>query len=187
MDGDHPFACRVEWNLVFTGIFFLEFTQNDAGFRCCHDDRSFCGVSDEMVTIAASITDRFEVGIVVEHAYPQGCGECRVFTYVNFVPLVEKITRRRITSTGDFKILIINPDAGDGHFVLRESAGLIGANHCCRTERLNRGEFADERVAPHHFAHTHRQADGHYGWQTFRYGGDGQADRDHKSIHQGFY
>ncbi len=81
--------------------------------------------------------------------------------------------------------LSIHPHAGDGHLVLGEGAGLIGADDGGRTEGLDRRQAADEGMAVDHLAHAQGQADGDHGRQAFGHGGDGQADGDHEHTPSG--
>ena len=78
----------------------------------------------------------------------------------------------------------MHPQAHGRHLVLRQRAGLVGADRRGGTQRLDRGEFADQRVALDHLAHAEGQADRDDGGQTFRHGGDGQADGDQKRLDQ---
>jgi len=46
------------------------------------------------------------------------------------------------------------PDAGNGHGVLGEGAGFIGADDGGGAECFDRGELADEGVFAHHLLHA---------------------------------
>jgi hypothetical protein len=76
---------------------------------------------------------------------------------------------RRQTPTGDV-------DDGDGHHVLGERAGLVGADDRDRPQGLDRRQLADQRVASQHPLRADRQGERHHGGQALRDHGDRHAD-----------
>ncbi len=90
-----------------------------------------------------------------------------------------------VARAGDFSNFAIHPQTGDSHHILGQGAGLVRADDRGRTERLDGGQAADQRIAVDHLAHAQRQTDRYHGCQAFRHGSDGQADRDHETIQKG--
>ena len=66
------------------------------------------------------------------------------------------------------------------HAVSRQRAGLVGADHGGRAERLDRGQMPDQGVAFCHALRRHRQRQCHRGQQAFGNIGDDDADRENK-------
>ena len=68
------------------------------------------------------------------------------------------------------------------HLVAGERAGLVGADHRDRAERLDRRQPADDRVAARHRLHADRQRDRQHRGQTLRDRGDRKADDGHEQL-----
>ena len=73
----------------------------------------------------------------------------------------------------------------DGHLVLGEGTGLVGADGLCAAKGLDGGKLADDCLALGHLGHAERQHDGHDGDQALGDGSNGERDGDHKGIEQG--
>ena len=72
----------------------------------------------------------------------------------------------------------------DGHLVLGEGTGLVGADGLCAAKGLDGGKLTDNRLALGHFGHAERKHDSHDGNQALGDGGDGKRDSDHKGVEQ---
>ena len=72
----------------------------------------------------------------------------------------------------------------DGHLVLGEGTGLVGADGLRAAKGLDGRELADNRLTLGHLGHAERQHDGHDGNQALGDGGDGKRDSDHKGVEQ---
>lgn len=70
----------------------------------------------------------------------------------------------------------------DGHFVLRQRAGLIRTDHLCAAERLHRRQAADDGVAAAHVRHTDREHHRHNRGQPLRNRRDGERHGDHERL-----
>ena len=73
----------------------------------------------------------------------------------------------------------------DGHLVLGEGTGLVGADGLRAAKGLDGRELADDCLTLGHLGHAKRQHDGHDGNQALGDGGDGKRDSDHKGVEQG--
>ena len=74
----------------------------------------------------------------------------------------------------------------DGHFVLRESSGLVGTDNLRAAEGFDGGEPFDYGLFLRHFGHPHGKDDGDDGRKSFGNGGDGERDRDDKAVEDDF-
>jgi hypothetical protein len=71
------------------------------------------------------------------------------------------------------------------HFVARERAGLVGADHRSRAERLDRGQAADDRVARRHAAHPERERNRDHRGQALRHHADRKRYHPEQRLHPG--
>jgi hypothetical protein len=78
-----------------------------------------------------------------------------------------------------------DPEGLDGHFVARESAGLVRRHHRGAAEGPDRGQVTDDRAPPRHPLHADRQCDRDHGGQSFGDGGNRQADPRQRRIGRG--
>ena len=74
----------------------------------------------------------------------------------------------------------------DGHFVLRQGSGLVGADYLGTSESLDRGQAADYRVLLRHFRHAHRKDYRDDGDKSLRYRRNRKADGKHEGIEHAF-
>ena len=70
----------------------------------------------------------------------------------------------------------------NGHFVLREGTGLIGADDLCTSERFNRRQLAYDRVAARHIGNAYRKHDGNDRGKSLGYRRNGKADSHHEGV-----
>ena len=74
------------------------------------------------------------------------------------------------------------PDVGDAHAVLGQRAGLVGADHVGRAERLDRAQALDDRAAPHELAHPDRERERDDRQQSLGHVADEQADGEDDRV-----
>ena len=72
----------------------------------------------------------------------------------------------------------------DGHLVLGESAGLVGADDLGAAESLDGGHLANDGLTLGHLGDTHGQDDGDDSDQALGDGGDCQGHGDHEGVEQ---
>ena len=77
------------------------------------------------------------------------------------------------------------PDRADGHLVLGQGAGLVGADHGRAAQRLHRRQPPDHRAPPGHPPDADRQRDGHGGREPLRDRPDRQRDRRAEHLRPG--
>ena len=75
-----------------------------------------------------------------------------------------------------------SPDRGDAHPVLGQRAGLVGADHVRRAERLDGAQALDHRAAAHQLANADRERERDHRQQALRHVAHEQADREHHRI-----
>jgi len=80
---------------------------------------------------------------------------------------------------------VVGHDADDGHLVGGKCAGFVRADDVGAAQGLHGGQAADQDMAADHALHTKRQGNRDDGRQTFRHGGNGQADGGHEQLDQG--
>ena len=76
-------------------------------------------------------------------------------------------------------------DGFNRHLVHGQGAGFIRADHGHRAERFNRRQLADNRPFTRHRLHAQRKDDGDDCRQTFRYGGNRQANQREQELAHG--
>ena len=75
------------------------------------------------------------------------------------------------------------PQPGHGHLRLGERAGLVGADHRRRAERLHRQQLLDQRVPPGHPPHTDRQRHRQRRRESLGNQGDHHPEREDERRH----
>ena len=70
----------------------------------------------------------------------------------NLLTIEHKHALRCVAAPCDLVGTPVDPDTRRRHLILRQRAGLIGANNGCCTQRFNGGQAADQRVAPLRYA-----------------------------------
>ena len=68
------------------------------------------------------------------------------------------------------------------HFVFRQRAGFVRADHARAAERLHRGHPPDDAFLGRHPPHAHRQHDRDHGGKALRDGRHREADREKKHV-----
>ena len=100
------------------------------------------------------------------------------------LPLPAELAAGFVAGAGDFQILPAHENPPHGHFVFRQRAGLVGADHGGAAERFHRGKPAHQRVAFDHPLHAQRQGDRDHRRQGFRHHGHGQRDPEDDHLQQ---
>ncbi len=88
--------------------------------------------------------------------------------------LVER--RGGVGRAGQFQVVTGHVDDRHGHAVLGQCARLVGADDRHRTQRLDRRQLADERVAAQHALRAEGQRHGDDRRQPFGHDGHGHAN-----------
>ncbi len=86
-----------------------------------------------------------------------------------------EIPGRPVAGAGDLVLAVEGPQALHEHAALRESARLVGADDRDGTERLDRGQPANERVVADHALRPEGEPDRHHGRQRLGDGRHGEA------------
>ena len=81
-----------------------------------------------------------------------------------------------------FNDLIVEPHVGDGHAVLSQRSGFVGANGRRGSERFDGFQILDQTVLASHAFGSERQTDGDGGEQTFGYVGHDDADQEDDRV-----
>ena len=79
-------------------------------------------------------------------------------------------------------VLVLGEVADDRHLVLRERAGLVGADDLRAAKRLDCRELADDRIVLAHLRDADREHDRDDGGKALRNGSNGKRDSDHEGI-----
>ena len=69
-----------------------------------------------------------------------------------------------------------------GHLVLRQGAGLVGADDLGAAQGLHSGQPADDRIALAHIGHANAQYHSNHSGQALRDGGNRQGNRHHEGF-----
>jgi len=80
------------------------------------------------------------------------------------------------------KLLALRPQRPHAHPPLGQRAGLVGADHVGRAERLDRGQPLDQRPPPRHPSHADGQRQGDRRQEALGHVGDQQADREGRRV-----
>ncbi len=103
---------------------------------------------------------------------------------VRLTVLSVKRARRLVADPGDLDHPIGGADRADRHLVAGERAGLVGADHRHRSQRLHRRQSPDDGVAPRHPLDADGERDRHHRRQAFGDRGDDEADHRHEGVGQ---
>ncbi len=125
-----------------------------------------------------------QLGVVAEDADGQGPAEVGVGPGIDRPGRRPELADRVVAGARDLIGGPGGPDGPDGHLVLGQRAGLVRADDRGAAERLDRGQLADEDVAPDHALDAQGQGDGHDRRQALGDGGHGQADRGQKHVEE---
>ncbi len=175
VDGDHAFAVGVKRDFLQARESFVELARARAGLVGGHQDGAFGGVTHHAVGgFAFAFAGRLELGVVIQRPDPERGARRRISLEVHFLIVQQEVPHRVVAAAGNRERFTISPQAGNGHLILGQGAGLIRANHSNRTEGLNGGKLADKRVTADHFAHAACQTDGNNRGQAFRHRRDGK-------------
>ena len=107
----------------------------------------------------------------------------RIGGRVDFLSPLFEGPLRRVAAPFNFDVLAAGQmNSRGGHFVARQRAGFVGANHTGRSQGLHGRKSAHNRPAPRHSLHSHSQCDGHGYRQSLRNHRHHLADRDHQDV-----
>ena len=87
-----------------------------------------------------------------------------------------------VAAAADLDELAGGGDRAHRHFVTRQGAGLVGADHGGGAERLDRRKLTHDGVGGCHPPHSQAQSDGHDRRQRFRNGGDRQGNGEQEQA-----
>ena len=174
----HELVLRVERNGVVSGpgpAFEFEIeTGLGSGRKQCPFHR---------VTFDHPLAIRFvQAGITAEEGGAAYFGEQRVFAGICIASVQRKAAAWRIPGAADRKEPPGGRDRGDGHFIARQRACLVGTDDRDRSQCLDGREPADDRVSACHALHADRQGNGQNGREAFRDGRDRQSDHRHEDF-----
>ncbi|MNC10057.1 hypothetical protein D3C75_576920 [compost metagenome] len=133
------------------------------------------GVAGVVARLAAQL-DQGDFHRVAEHAQPRAFRD-----FAQAVAVAGDVEQRAAALEAVARQRQVERFAGDeqlahGHVVEGQGAGLVGADHRGRAERLDRRQVADQRVLPGHALGGHGQRQGHAGQQALGDVGDDDAD-----------
>ena len=86
----------------------------------------------------------------------------------------------------DLKGLPAGGDGGDGHAILGNRTGLVGADDAGAPQCFHAVQAVHQCAVLHHPAHRQRQRNGHRGGQSLRNGSDGDGDAGHEHVEHRF-
>ncbi len=183
VDGNHALAFGIKGNFVLAGVGGFDLLVHLPGLGRGHQQGALRRVADHAKSLALiRRAGRLQLGVVVERAQPEGGQRAGIVGNIRDFSADFEIALWCVAGAGHFHKLPVRPQARDRHLVLRQRAGFIGTDHGGRTQRLDRGQFSDQRVAAHHLAHADGQGNCHHRRQAFRHGRDGQADGDDENV-----
>ena len=96
-----------------------------------------------------------------------------------------KLSIRAERHRGGKEVFVVAVMLNDGHFVLCECTGLIGADDLCATECFYGGELTDDRISLRHIGNADGENDGNDSRKTFGNRRNGKRDRDHEGVEDG--
>jgi hypothetical protein len=171
--GRHGLAGGVEGQLVQAGEYGAQGGFIQPGLAGGHQQGGFGGVAGDapMVSVPA------QAGVVAQHAGQQGLAQgafqADAFrqAHVAFQPVA--LPAHRVAAAA-------RPQGANGHGVLGEGAGLVGADHRGAAQGLHRRQFADDGPAFGHARHADGQGDGDGRRQALGNGAHRQGHRRHE-------
>ena len=155
---------------------------DDPGLARRHHQRPLGGVAKHLPP-AVCLAER---GVAREHGCPQQPLDADTLGGVlEGAPLAPQLALGPVAGAGD----VGAPARGDrhpnGHLVLREGAGLVGADDGGRTERLHRGQLADDHAPPGHPLRAQGEHDGGDRGEALRHGRHREGHRQQQHRHEG--
>ena len=91
-----------------------------------------------------------------------------------------------VARAGHLDDLPVGEDLAHGHLILRERPGLVGADDGDASERLDRGQAADEHLPPDHPLCRQRERDRDHGRQRLGHDGDGERRAEEQHVQERF-
>ncbi len=127
--GDHALTLAIKGDLLRAGVVGVQFLGGSAGLMRGHQDGTLGGVADHTVGLAAfAFAGELQLGIVIQRADPKRVARALVLGEVDDLSVNRELAHRFVSGAGDLNELIVHPEVGDGHLVLGEGAGFIGAD-----------------------------------------------------------
>ena len=177
-DDAHLLALRVERKLLdeLEGVFLLPFP--DAGLGRGAEDGDLRRVAEDG---GLSVLDG-QLGVVAEDPDDQGLDQVGVDARVDDFRSLAELAEGVVARARHLEGVARGPDGQDGHLVFGQGARLVRADDRGAAQGLDRGQLADEDMAPDHALDAQGQGDGHDGGEPFGNGRHGQADRGQEHV-----
>ena len=184
VDGRHALAAALEGQLLHARHAALELGGVDAALLGGHDQAGLGGIAVDLVAPAlllggvqarvaaqqAAFQQKLEVGVV--HGAVRGASGLDA-------------ALGRVAHAGDLVLARGRPQVVDGHLVLGERAGLIGADDARGAEGLDGVQLLHEGVAAAHALHRHGERQGDRGQQALGDEGHHHAQREDEGLREG--
>ena len=170
--GGHEAVLRLERDRIEPGPALLALRLGEPRLAAQHQQRALGGVAHHRPQAVFLV----QAGIVAQHTGAHGQGQCRVVRDVDDAAIDAAVAHRGVAHAAHVEHMARAHHALHGHLVACQRAGLVGADHRDRAQRLDGGQAADDGVAPGHALHAQRQRHGHDGGQPL---GDGRRRQGH--------
>jgi hypothetical protein len=176
----HPLAIGVERKLLYDTMRKRDRLLRAAALRGEREQRPFGGIADHLPLLGFSV--ELELGIRAERGRGEQVVERgrQLLEVLCFARL--QVTARVVAFSRDAVAPSRGVHLSHRHLVLRERAGLVGADDACRAERLDGEKLAHDGASFGHPLHAERERDGGDGGQTLGDGGHGEAHRLEKQL-----
>ena len=140
-DDGHPLAIAVERNLFDDLKLRRDGLTRDAAFGREREERAFRRVAHDLV---GAVTLLFELRVVCERRRRQEIAQRKRELRDDLAGAVEEIAFGIVAGAGRGVAFVARVDFANGHLVLGERAGLVGADDGRRAERLDGRELAND-------------------------------------------
>ncbi len=178
VEGGHELVRRIEGNFADAWLFVLFVFRVQAALLRQHPERALGGVADQ------GAVAHLRVG-AQRHGQQEGMQPS---------PLPRPLSRLRERGDGPLQRIALaahreaapgKPAGAGGHLVQGQRAGLVGADHCGRTQGFHGGEFFQDRPVLRHAPHADRQRHRHHRRQALRNGSYRQRHGGHRGLRPG--
>ena len=166
VDGGHALAAALEGELSHARHLALEALEGKAGLLRADEQTGFGRVAEDGVA-AALLVRLYETCVGAKGTTGDEQAKLLVVGRLPLVLAAEDLALGGIANAGDLVLAVAGPQVVDGHLVLGEGAGLIGADDARGAKCLDGAQLLHEGIA---LAHA---LDGH---------GEGQRDRGEQSL-----
>ena len=184
MDRCHALALRGERDFPYAGHQLVHEVLGKPHANGGHNQGSFRGISHSVIApFVAAIVVGYQGRIVAERAPQQKKGNVGGwFAQGGFIEPQNGASRPE--TLDEIEGIAGHIQHGDGHAILSQRAGLVGADCGHRAQCLYRRQLADQGSPAHHSLRAEGQSYGHHGGQSFGDGRNGQAHRDQEHLGQ---